>query len=84
MSHESAPLLNRGASARAADGGLLGDDLASDVRGGRGWGNRAWLLACGAAVLCWLLLAYINAVVIKPTYRVHDPASSAVLVTGAH
>ena len=33
MSHESAPLLNRGASARAADGGLLGDDLASDVRG---------------------------------------------------
>lgn len=51
MSHESAPLLNRGASARAADGGLLGDDLASDVRGGRGWGNRAWLLACGAAVV---------------------------------
>ena len=51
MSHESAPLLNRGASARAADGDLLGDDLASDVRGGRGWGNRAWLLACGAAVV---------------------------------
>ena len=45
MSHESAPLLNRGASARDADGGRSGDDLASDVRGGRGWGNRAWLLA---------------------------------------
>jgi hypothetical protein len=52
--------------------------MASRSRGGR------CLLACGAAVLCWLLLAYINAVVIKPTYRVHDPASSAVLVTGAH
>ena len=51
MSHESAPLLNRGASARDADGGRSGDDLASDVRGGRGWGNRAWLLACGAAVV---------------------------------